>query len=529
MAFSFVNYDGPRLSQDPNVRKLIRRQAMRDAGADRRIRGGYGQHNLRQCPASSESGTDDVNLSLLGETLPDESVYRRNQPSSDIVASDRGTRALQRASQRSTVSRHRTHALPVSVPYLNSASTEKFALLLNLTPLTGLRLGIAKFSYLKSEAVYSGNLPSASNLASRKLAHFIMSRYEQVPILRYATDCVLAKLHQILQPPDGLGNERVLLHYTRALRAVQAALDDEKQRMTAETLCATELLGVFELLNENTKSHSWIHHAGGAAQLIQIRGAHSFQTEFEMALFMAHIGPTVMNAFLSNKPCFLADEGWDRVMRSVIYNDDSSYKQKGLILALWSHLVNAPKKFKDVTDAISSPTPPPQDVIDGIIAHILEDRESLLFWLEIERTLPDLVDGDHERDKYGIIFPRLTLEKGIASPKHVAQLALRGTYVLCRILKSRLLVAMAPHRFRSLETECQHLAARITTLGQSMVENNDNGLLETFFVSQSTWIAKGVVETKDLWSQGLQDCRDGMIEKWKFEAWCTAIGRTPIE
>lgn len=251
MAFSFVNYDGPRLSQDPNVRKLIRRQAMRDVGVDRRIRGSYGQHNLRQYPVSSESGTDDAGLSPLGEILPDDSMHRRNQPSSEKVASDReGTRALQRASLRSAVSRHRTHALPVSIPYLNSASTEKFALLLNLTPLTGLRLGIAKFSYLKSEVVYSGNLPSASNLASRKLAHFIMSRYEQVPTLRYATDCVIAKLHQILQPSDGPrldGREKVLLHYTKALRAVQAALDDETQRMTAETLCATELLGIFEV------------------------------------------------------------------------------------------------------------------------------------------------------------------------------------------------------------------------------------------------------------------------------------------
>lgn len=236
-----------------------------------------------------------------------------------------------------------------------------------------------------------------------------------------------------------------------------------------------------------------------------------------------------MNAFLSNKSCFLAEEGWNQVMRSVIYNDDSSVKQKRLVLALWSHLVNAPKKFKDVTDAIFSPTPPSQDVIDGIMAHILEDRESLLCWLDIARTLPDMLDGDLERDKYGVMFPRLTLETGKSNPSHVTQLALWGTYVLCRILKSRLLVALAPYRFRSLEIECQHLAAKITILGQSMVDNNENGLLETFFVSQSTWIAKGVVETKDMWSQRLQDSREGMIEKWKFEAWCTAIGRNPLE
>jgi hypothetical protein len=43
------------------------------------------------------------------------------------------------------------------------------------------------------------------------------------------------------------GEATVLLHYTKALRALQAALDDETQRMTPETLCATELLGVYEV------------------------------------------------------------------------------------------------------------------------------------------------------------------------------------------------------------------------------------------------------------------------------------------
>lgn len=39
--------------------------------------------------------------------------------------------------------------------------------------------------------------------------------------------------------------------------------------------------------------NSWICHAGGAARLIQLRGPDRFQTDFELALFMAHIGPIV--------------------------------------------------------------------------------------------------------------------------------------------------------------------------------------------------------------------------------------------
>jgi hypothetical protein len=52
-----------------------------------------------------------------------------------------------------------------------------------------------------------------------------------------------------MEPPDNRladGDVTILLHYTKALRALQAALDDETQRTIAETLCATELLGGFE-------------------------------------------------------------------------------------------------------------------------------------------------------------------------------------------------------------------------------------------------------------------------------------------
>jgi hypothetical protein len=263
-----------------------------------------------------------------------------------------------------------------------------------------------------------------------------------------------------------------------------------------------------------------------------------------MAIFMAHIGPTVsdvqpsasevtnhahilpqvMDAFLGNKSCFLAEDGWKQLMRSVIRTDASFVQMQDLALAIWSHLVTGPEKFKEVTDAISSPTPPSQGVIDGIIQCLREDRGSLLNWMEQAKRLPGLRAGDFEVGDYGIMFPQLTLEKSDSDPGYVTQLALWGTNIMCRILKTRLLVAMAPARFRSLEIECQYLASKIMSLEQMATKDNGEGLLQTFFISQSTWIAKGVLETKNSWSEE-QENGEGMIEKWKFEAWCKAIGR----
>lgn len=44
-----------------------------------------------------------------------------------------------------------------------------------------------------------------------------------------------------------------------------------------------------------------MHHVGGAARLVEARGAHMFNTEFEKALFLAHIGPTVRRFKFSKK------------------------------------------------------------------------------------------------------------------------------------------------------------------------------------------------------------------------------------
>lgn len=239
MAFSFVNYDGPTLPEDPNVRKLIRRQAMRDVASDRKSRGGYGQSNLRQYPVflTNEHMEGEQDSSSLPESWLDSEQDATKRP---------------RRKRASAHAPSRTHALavPFSIAYPDIATTEKFALLLNLAPLTGLRLGIAQISSPKYDLVSPANPFPTSNVGSSKLAHFITNHYAETPTLRYATDCVIAKLRQTFRCQGRASKheeETVLRSYTKALKALQAALGDETQRMTPETLCSTELLALFEV------------------------------------------------------------------------------------------------------------------------------------------------------------------------------------------------------------------------------------------------------------------------------------------
>lgn len=212
-AFSFVNYDGPNLATDAQVRRRIRQQAMRDTAVARRQRGDYGKHNMRQYPTFMGPLDDCEN--------PDGSNRSRQPPS-----------------------------LHVPFAFQDPMMPEKFAVLLNLMPLTGLRLGVGTLSHYLYEPTQPKDLILTAQASSQKLLSFIPSRYGHVLLLRHATDCVIAKLHYLSQQEEDRSPKddvKALMHYQKALKALQQALFDEREWAKPETLCATQLLGIYEV------------------------------------------------------------------------------------------------------------------------------------------------------------------------------------------------------------------------------------------------------------------------------------------
>jgi len=255
--FSFVIYQGPTLPRDTKTRTLIRRRAMRDVAADRKRKGSdwHGRHaNRGQYPVLLQAPSDAV--AITGRDI---------------------------------------------------------SVLQSLAQLIGLRLGLGFAPGMPQ----SLGVQQRGALAGSKFVSFIPSRYghrsgmASTEALTRATDCVLAKRHSMLVKGGREDQRRILVRYAEALRALQAALDDEGQRSAPETLCAAQLLGIFEvsgsthalttykltveckLLSGDDNRQTWIHHVGGATRLMEVQGAISFGGEFEMALLTAHVGPAV--------------------------------------------------------------------------------------------------------------------------------------------------------------------------------------------------------------------------------------------
>ncbi|UKZ69014.1 uncharacterized protein TrAtP1_010030 [Trichoderma atroviride] len=104
---------------------------------------------------------------------------------------------------------------------------------------------------------------------------------------------------------------------------------------------------------------------------------------------------------------------------------------------------------------------------------------------------------------------------------------LQGTFLMCYIIKARLLASISPNQFHFAELECQALADEILTLEADPAVYKDGGIFAGLFLSQTLWVARAIRDTKDLWASSVARYAveaaagtDGMIESWKFRKWC---------
>lgn len=246
--FTFVSYDGSKLPKDPNVRAQIRRRAMRHTATIRKQTGGYGRHNPSQFdvlllgPDEQTEGPKS-SIAALPNNIPH--IRPKKDRTSDQIA------ARTRAMSDLTASWRTALCPSPECPFVTGMSRNYY--LLNLaSPLTVLRLGVSTLSYFKPDYSCIGETLSKMppHMKSRRLLSFIPSRYGHVPSITHATDCLIARLGHITQSGGKLSARRdlaTLKAYAKALKSLQEAIDDERLRITPETLCAAEILGLFEV------------------------------------------------------------------------------------------------------------------------------------------------------------------------------------------------------------------------------------------------------------------------------------------
>lgn len=262
MEFQFVNstISCPTVPQDLAIRSMIRKQAMKQTSASRKRTGNYGKHNLRQYPIFLEQ--QEVINFKPGATMrvlePDlrkhggQVIYldgvksASNTKAKRVPAKDKDdlilvSREHCMGSHTSSMTLHRS---PSAQGFEQTCMKTNFDILLLST--------LATLHVCRPVRHLLSQNPSQLILqlhAHRRSSYFlyIPSRYDDVACLRDATDCVIARTQQVLSP-DTKMEQGAIRTYVKALRSLQAALDDPTQRLQPEVLCAAEILALYEVI-----------------------------------------------------------------------------------------------------------------------------------------------------------------------------------------------------------------------------------------------------------------------------------------
>ncbi|KAH8817370.1 hypothetical protein F5884DRAFT_779171 [Xylogone sp. PMI_703] len=541
--YTFVSYKGSELPKDPNVRNSIHRRAMKHGAAIRKRNGGYGRYNIGQFPVQHqilEVQGEDPPSSIIA-TLPDSMSHEHQKEASRITEDPKSTKTMSMSIHNIAIAdayRHTSFQRSHLGDFLTK-SPHDYSLLSLATPLTVLHLGISSLSYFRPDLDCIGRTLSKMSAypESQRLLSYIPSRYGHVPSITYATDCLLARLGEIARTQGILSSEgsvTALKLHTKALRSIQEAIDDESLRLMPETLCAVELLAIYELLHGPFEMNSWISHAGGASRLIELQGPDRFRTNFELSLFMTCAGSIVTEAFINGKTCFLGEARWQRVIQAAIRNDPLiPPEQVHLFMMMWGPLSNGPNLFKAVEDFLSNPAIDQHATYEDLIRRLCSENEHLKAWLIFAEQYQYGSAGEWQSLLHNttVLLQNCKTVKG-SPDQHVGWRVLQGTFLLCCLIKTRLLFALSPSRFPELEITCQELAREAVSMSTDYASYQDERLIYGLFMAEVVWMAEAVIETKEAWSESPKDIHlrqdqgyPGTIEKWKFEAWCRAMGR----
>lgn len=335
--FTFINSSIAAPPQDPATKARIRKQAIKQAFAARKQDGTQKKYNIRQCPVFIQDitlaplvtdGVGHLNTEF-GHAVNDhiavqgEEFYAADKPSG--LESDDGETANVKRLALVIDELKQTIPATLSIKGCDLIPLKYGFNILELSDLATFHVGRATRNFLSSDP---SQLVNFRQYKPWSFFSFLPSCYEHSPCVKYAADCVAARVGQILSPGE-IRHSTVIGLYVKALKNLQQALNCPKRSLKPEVLFATEIMAIYEVRKTSTtypkawqwmfvtnevyllqllatsEQTGWIRHAAGAARLIQLRGPKNYTTDFEKALFMAHAGTIVSKFIILSSGCIL--------------------------------------------------------------------------------------------------------------------------------------------------------------------------------------------------------------------------------
>jgi hypothetical protein len=230
----------PSMSHVPVDRSKLRRAVMQTVALRRKQQPKHRHPNSRQLPSfmlgddSSETTAKQKRdkESNVSEVIDKNSCVHSENSDFDIVPSDGGF------SQQSL--RH----MPVSSFAYPSMLAKCNLNFLDLSLLTSIEVGRYTGQRLLENPRNLSHFLGGKNWS---YCRYVPIHYDHSVLVRNATDCVLARVRCLLTPNDTRWESLALSYYSNALSNLQKAINSSSQIPTAEILCATQVLGLYEV------------------------------------------------------------------------------------------------------------------------------------------------------------------------------------------------------------------------------------------------------------------------------------------
>ncbi|WPH02594.1 Hypothetical protein R9X50_00545900 [Acrodontium crateriforme] len=414
-SFPFIVSNGPRVPRDPSIRTMIRKQAMKDVGIQRKSKRNPGRMTIRQSPVLEDAEVTFRRPAVIDEVAStDEAGRSSSRSSSGASASSLSVRSSSSPDSSSSSSSSSSESDLVEVDELSPPTHEKAlqpqlrspdqslsgSIRNNLSfnrgyDLVRMKYGIdiPDLSILTNFNVNKGAIGNiwgnparlATLMCVKRWSYldYIPSRYGSTECLTITTECVLARMQEVLSPngPSSPSTACNML-YGRALRSLQKAIAAEETNQDADVLGATQLLVLYELLDPTRDNFAWAHHMSGSARLITYRSSKRFTTDFEKALFSSHVGGMVSLGLVGNQHCYLEQPEWMDVYASTASESLFLTDRSPLAVNLRKTLFRVPGVWRDTGDWVNTHRLFDDKAPPALVKRCEDTHQDLVDWLE---------------------------------------------------------------------------------------------------------------------------------------------------
>lgn len=212
---------------------------------------------------------------------------------------------------------------------------------------------------------------------------------------------------------------------------------------------------------------------------------------------------------MNDHRCFLEQNIWQNVFRSVVREADALSDTSDIVVSLWTTICHIPSLFKDVQNAVCNPTEDDTCTIENLLVRVQETRRLLLQW----------------RTQFENLLPSLNPPKQCRDGKKTDTL---GVYMANLILMNRLSVSLNLRAGAELENQTQDVAHRILQLRQMISTVDPRASL---FMAFKVVTAQAILDTHNEWQRAIdlaiQDnaYASPLIRSQVFERWVRLKGR----